>query len=452
MRLDVSRFLRARALVAAAAAASALTAACGGGGGSGATVPTVPTAEGQAEAPAATPSEAPADEGPTDPDPADPDSADPDSVDVDPDPVDERAAAAGQDEPAPEAPEESEPPATTEPPPPEPAGPPHAAELAWGNFELSERIAAKLASGERLNFVVSLAATGETTSAESFEHGWSQAAAGVLDRYGAEVNARVVGPNQADAAAQAETIESLIGSGDIDCLAVEASGPTLMLDAIDAAIEAGVPVLAVGGDTPDSKRFAFYGNDDLAAGRAAGSLVGNWARDGGILVQVAGLLTGDAGDQRLFDRMRGFVAGFSEVHPGVVWVNTPVDADSYGFEQPAVYDAVEAWVLANSDADIVFHTDRGLEPLAAVMADQLLYGDMYAVGFHMNDTVADYIRERLVAAAFVQNASEQARRAGMACGDFLLGGVHDTGHVVVEPVAVTRDNVDEVDWSLPENL
>ena len=332
----------------------------------------------------------------------------------------------------------------------EPDGPPHVAELAWGNFVLAERIAAKLDAGEPLNFVVSLTATGGTGAA-SFEHGWHAAAGEVAEQHGVGIDARVIGPHSADAEAQAATIESLIASADIDCLAVEAANPGLLTDVIDSAVDAGVPVFAVGGDSPDSKRFAFYGLDDYAAGETAGSMVGLWAVDGGILVRRAGVLTGDAGDQGSFDLMRGFVAGLSEIHSGVEWVNGPSDVESFGFDPFAVHDATEAWVLDNIDVDIVFHTDEGLEALSAVIANQLLYGDMYAVGFQISEPVTNYIRERVVVTAMVQGLAEQARRAGAACGDFLLGGTHDTGHVVMEPVAVTRDNVDEIDWTLPEN-
>ena len=149
--------------------------------------------------------------------------------------------------------------------------------------------------------------------------------------------------------------------------------------------------------------------------------------------------------------MRGFVAGLSEIHSGVEWVNGPADVDSFGFDSFAVHDATEAWVLDNLDVDIVFHTDEGLEALSMVIADQLLYGDMYAVGFHLSEPVTNYIRERVVVTAMAQGLAEQARRAGAACGDFLLGGTHDSGHVVIEPVAVTRDNIDEIDWTLAEN-
>ena len=333
----------------------------------------------------------------------------------------------------------------------EPDGPPHVAALAWGNFVLSERIAAKLDAGDPLNFAVSLTATG-AASAASFEHGWSQAAAASAQEHGADINARVIGPNSADAEAQAAAIESLISTGDIDCLAVEAANPGLLDDVIDTAVDAGVPVFAVGADSPDSKRFAFYGIDDYAAGETAGQLVSQWAADGGILVRVAGVLTGDAGDQGSYDLMRGFVAGLSEIHSGVEWANGPADVESFGFDPVAVYNETEAWVLDNSDADIVFHTDAGVESLAAVMAKQLLYGDMYAVGFHMSPQVADYIRERLVVAAMVPRRAEQARLAGAACGAFLLEGAYDTGHMVVEPRAVTLDNVEDTDWSQPENL
>lgn len=358
-------------------------------------------------------------------------------------------AAAPADETAPTTePAESD----SVPEPAEPQGPPHVAELTWGNFELAQRIADKLAAGERLNLVISLQAIAPGSPADSFEHGWKQAGAAAAAEHGADINARAVGPFAADPDAQAAQIEALLSTGDIDCLAVDAANPGVLDSTIDAAVDAGVPVFSVSGDSPASKRFAFYGPDHLEAGRAAGSLVGEWAADGGILVRVAGTVTGDAEDQGAYDLMRGAVAGLTEIHSGVIWANDPETVESFGFDPVPVYDRTEAWVLANTDADIVFSTDAGVEALAEVMAEELLYGDMYAVAFHMNAAVADYIRERLVVAAMVPRRAEQARLAAQACGDFLLEGAYRTGHAVVEPYAVTLDNVDDFDWSLPENL
>ncbi|MCY4505425.1 MAG: substrate-binding domain-containing protein, partial [Acidobacteria bacterium] len=334
-----------RALAGAVVAVVVLAAACSDGDGGGGAEPAVTagTQPGAVQDP-----EAGADaSGPV--------AEEPEPVADDPEPV----AAVTEPEdgpPAEEAPPEVQ----------EPLGPPHVAELAWGNFELAERIVAKLEAGERLNFVVSLVETGENSAAAALGHGWSQGAGEAADVYGADVNARVVGPNSADVEAQAGIIESLVASGDIDCLAVQAAGSGLLSGVIDAAIEAGVPVFAVSGDSPDSKRFAFFGIDAYEAGHAVGRQVGEWAADGGLLMRRGGVLTGDAGDQQSFDLMRGFVAGFGEVHSGLEWVNPPTDVESLGFEPFAVYDATEAWVLDNLDVDMVFHTDAGLEQLAAV--------------------------------------------------------------------------------------
>ena len=332
-----------------------------------------------------------------------------------------------------------------------PMGPPHSADLPWGNFTLAERISTKLARGDQLNFVLSVEALNGTGNADAYAHGWARAGAEVSDQHGADINARIIGPHAADPEAQAATIEALIESGDIDCLAVDAASQRLFVSVIDSAVEAGIPTFSVGGDTPESKRFAYYGIDAFAAGETTGSLVGQWAADGGILVRRAGVLTGDAGDPQSFDMMRGFVAGLSVIHSGVEWVNEPATVESHGLEPNSVYDASEAWVLENIDVDIVFHTDAGLEQVSAVIANQLLYGDMYAAGFHVSEQVTDFIRERVVVAAMTQGLSEQAYRAGVACGDFLLGGAFESGHVVIVPKAVTRDNVDDLDWSLPEN-
>ena len=52
----------------------------------------------------------------------------------------------------------------------------------------------------------------------------------------------------------------------------------------------------------------------------------------------------------------------------------------------------------------------------------------------------------------VQGFSNQAARGAQACADFLLDGKYDVGHVIMEPVSVTKENVDSVDWTDPKNL
>lgn len=331
---------------------------------------------------------------------------------------------------------------------PVPLGPPHTAELPWGDFSLAERISAKLDNGERLNFVLSATATGAGGSGQVMSGGWSSAA----EEFGADINPRVIGPNSADRAAQIETIDSLISAGSIDCLAVEADHPASFTDVINRAVDAGIPTFTVGADSADSRRFAFYGLEDRAAGKLVGTMAGEWAAESRILVRKAAVLTGNVDDPRYQARMQGFIEGLLEIHSGIEFVNGPdVDIESLGFDPEAVYAATEAWVLAHPDVDMIFHTDQGMLQAARVIAAHSLYGDVYTSGFHMDEQMANFIRDGVAVVAVAQGLYNQAYSAATACGEFLLDGSHEIGHVVIEPLTATRDNVEAVDWSLPEN-
>ena len=328
------------------------------------------------------------------------------------------------------------------------SGPPHTAELPWGDFTLDTRIAGKLAAGGRLNLVLSAAATGPGGSGEVLGAGWSQAAA----EFDADLNLRIVGPNTADQAEQIDIIHSLLDSGSIDCLAVEADGADSFVEVIDRAVNSGVPAFTVGGDSAESRRFAFYGLDDRAAGHLVGTAAGEWAAENRILMAKAGVLTGDADNPRYQARIEGFIEGLLSIHSGVEFANGPTEGvESLGFDPEAVRAAADAWVGGHLDVDMVFHTDRGMAQVARVIAERSLYGDMYTSGFHMSDELANYIRDGVVVVAVPQGLADQGFDAAVACGQFLLDGAYEVGRVVHEPLLATRDNVEAVDWTLPEN-
>ena len=357
--------------------------------------------------------------------------------------IDPEAGPAPTAEAAPEATSATAPTAA-----PAPSGPPHTAELPWGDFTLDNRIAGKLAVGERLNLVLSAASTGAGGSGEVMGGGWTGAAAG----FDADLNMRIVGPNSADQDEQVEIIHSLLDSGSIDCLAVEADGADSFVEVIDRAVDEGVPTFTVGGDSAESRRFAFYGLDDRAAGHLVGTAAGEWAAENRILMAKAGVLTGDADNPRYQARIEGFIEGLLSIHSGVEFANGPTEGvESLGFDPEAVRTAADAWVGAHLDVDMVFHTDRGMAQVARVIAERSLYGDMYTSGFHMSADLANYIRDGVVVVAVAQGLAAQASSAAAACAQFLLEGAYEVGRVVHEPLLATRDNVEAVDWTLPEN-
>ncbi len=72
-------------------------------------------------------------------------------------------------------------------------------------------------------------------------------------------------PNEEDAQKQAEAIEQLVLAG-AEGISVSCSDANKLTDAINRAVENGVPVATFDSDAPASKRFVTYGIDDLQCG------------------------------------------------------------------------------------------------------------------------------------------------------------------------------------------
>src|SRR3954464_4732123 len=72
-------------------------------------------------------------------------------------------------------------------------------------------------------------------------------------------------PNEEDAQKQAEAIEQLVLNG-ANGIAVSCSDANKLTDAINAAVQNGVPVATFDSDAPASKRFVTYAIDDVKCG------------------------------------------------------------------------------------------------------------------------------------------------------------------------------------------
>ena len=77
------------------------------------------------------------------------------------------------------------------------------------------------------------------------------------------------GPETADQLRQKEILESFITQG-VDGIAISSLNGDFLTETIDRAVAAGIPVVTWDADAPRSKRIAFYGVDDVAAGRIMG--------------------------------------------------------------------------------------------------------------------------------------------------------------------------------------
>jgi ribose transport system substrate-binding protein len=82
---------------------------------------------------------------------------------------------------------------------------------------------------------------------------------------------------------------------------VSAADPTLMAPDIDAAVDAGIPVITVDSDSPLSKRLTFVGTNNYEAGLMGGRLVSKLLQGKGSVVMLT-----MPGQTNLEERLPGY--------------------------------------------------------------------------------------------------------------------------------------------------
>jgi ribose transport system substrate-binding protein len=137
-------------------------------------------------------------------------------------------------------------------------------------------------------------------------------------RVGAERTARELGdvqiiwnaPSSADQLKQKEILESFITQR-VDGIAISTLNGDYLADTINRAIDAGIPVVTWDSDAPNSKRHAFYGVDDLAAGRILGEEAARLLDGRGKVAVITSI-----GATNLERRLQGVKESLAQ-HPGI---------------------------------------------------------------------------------------------------------------------------------------
>jgi len=137
-------------------------------------------------------------------------------------------------------------------------------------------------------------------------------------RIGAEREAKHIGgieviwrgPETTDEIRQKEILEGFIAQR-VDGIAISCLNGDLLTDAIDAATEAGIPVVTWDSDAPRSKRVAFYGVNDIEAGDALGEGLAKLLDGKGRVALLTAL-----GADNLQKRLDGARAALRR-HPGI---------------------------------------------------------------------------------------------------------------------------------------
>ena len=133
-------------------------------------------------------------------------------------------------------------------------------------------------------------------------------------RIGSHVKTELQGPAEWDASLEARAIEELTAKGATGILAT-AGDAAPMVPSIDAAIEAGIPVLTFDSDAPESKRLTFVGTQNYAAGYTAGEAMAEWLGGQGKIA-----ISTFPGPDHLARRVQGFKDALATNAPDIVTV------------------------------------------------------------------------------------------------------------------------------------
>jgi ribose transport system substrate-binding protein len=136
------------------------------------------------------------------------------------------------------------------------------------------------------------------------EAGFNSAAA----RY--KVTAKVVGPETYDPQAELQELNRAVTAKPAGIL-ISVADEALLKPGIDAAINAGIPVLTMDSDAPSSRRLFFIGTNNLAAGKLGGERVVEKLGGRGNVVFFS-----MPGQPNLDERLKGFKDVFAS-HPDI---------------------------------------------------------------------------------------------------------------------------------------
>ena len=196
------------------------------------------------------------------------------------------------------------------------------------------------------NFTIAMIAKSSTNPVFlSGEKGAEAAAAELTKQTGVNVKIDWLTPPNEDPTLQAQRIGEAVNAG-ANAILLSASDAGKLVGAVNEAVDRGVPVMTFDSDVPDSKRFSFYGGDDIAMGKQVMQELAKQMNGKGKIA----VLSGNQNAPNLQRRVQG-VLDEAKKYPGITILNTfytietPQDAAAEVLRAQQAYPAIQGWAM-----------------------------------------------------------------------------------------------------------
>lgn len=202
------------------------------------------------------------------------------------------------------------------------------------------------AAGGSKTFTIAMIAKSSTNPVFlSGRKGAEVAAEELSKEHGITVKIDWLTPPNEDGTVQAQKISQAVNGG-ANAILFSASDPGKVVGAINEAVDRGVPVMTFDSDVPDSKRFSFYGGDDVLMGK---QVMDELASQMGGKGKVA-IIAGNQNAPNLQKRVQG-ARDAAKAYPGITIIDafyhqeTPQDAAAEVLRIKNAYPDVNSFAM-----------------------------------------------------------------------------------------------------------
>lgn len=262
--------------------------------------------------------------------------------------------------------------------------------------------------------------------------GAEDAARDLSKKYGVEIKINWRTPNNEDAQQQAQYMEQLASQG-VAGIAVSCSDGEVLKSAIDSAVSKGVEVATFDSDSPNSKRFAYYGINDDEAGRAVLDQLAKAMGEKGVVA----ILAGNQNAPNLQARVRG-VKEAAKKYPGIKI------KDTYYHAETPTDAAAKVQQVQTANPDITGWAMVGGWPLFTKNALDGVYQTAKVVSVDHLPEQLEYVRKGQVQALIGQDCYGWGYKSVEMLMDKIINGKKPAKVINTFKLSVvTKDNVDE---------
>ena len=238
-------------------------------------------------------------------------------------------------------------------------------------------------------------------------------------------------PNEEDPQKQADAVEQLVNAG-ANGIAISASDANKLTDAINKAVDSGVPVVMFDSDAPKSKRLAIFGTDDIDCGH---KVMEQLAKEMGGKGVVA-ILAGNQNAPNLQKRVEG-VKEEAKKYPDIKIL------DAYYHKETPQDAAAKVEQVMQSHPEITGWAMIGGWPLFTDNALKFAPGSVKVVAVDALPAQLGYLKSGHVQVLLAQQVYEWGSKSVDMLYDVVAEGKNPPSTFVKgELIPITKDNVD----------